>query len=101
MVFAEMRDFTGLLKIAGLEKRADPPRAGLNDPNPGIRWAHRNFGFVPQHPDSYLHGANTDNDYYRVTADALTHIDDEVPWPKTGYKSLFSQEKYPGSGRRA
>ena len=35
-----MRDFSGLLKIAGLEKRADPPNRGLNDPNPANEFSH-------------------------------------------------------------
>lgn len=42
-----MRDFRGLLKIAGLEKKADPPNAGLNDPNPLKREAYRKAGYIP------------------------------------------------------
>lgn len=42
-----MRNFKGLLKIAGLEKKADPPNAGLNDPNPIKRDMYREYGYLP------------------------------------------------------
>lgn len=40
-----MRNLSGLLKIAGLEKRADPPNRGLNDPSPITRRIYRTYGY--------------------------------------------------------
>ena len=42
------RNLKGLLKLASLVKKADPPNKGLNSPNPMIREANKRFGYVPQ-----------------------------------------------------
>ena len=100
------RNLKGLLKIASLTKKADPKdltpdqihperNSGINDSNPAIRWAHRNYGFVPQAPGSYLGGANSAEDYYSTTAKALTHLDEEIPWPNAEYPSVLGYVKYP------
>lgn len=61
-----MRDFRGLFKIAGLEKKADPPNAGLNDPNPLKREAYRKAGYIPN-----VHWYNYNN---KAEADALHKV---------------------------
>lgn len=44
-----MRDFRGLLKIAGLEGKSAPPNTGLNEPNPLKREVYREVGYIPDH----------------------------------------------------
>jgi len=39
----------------GMEKRADPPNAGLNDPNPLNRAIYKKWGYVAQTPRSYFY----------------------------------------------
>jgi len=50
----------------GMEKRADPPNRGLNDPNPLKREVYKQIGYVPQQEGSFLYSDNQANDNQRL-----------------------------------
>lgn len=75
----KIRALHSLIKKAELEKRADPHNRGIHDPNPFIRYANRHYGFVPQAPDSFLRDANSEDDFNRVTAEAIYNVGKENP----------------------
>ena len=87
-----MRDFRGLLKIADLEKKADPPHRGLNDDNPAVKYVYKTYGYLPT-GNPIVVGNYADPNVRPAYNSAANYAYYRVPDQKTRVASMLDYER--------